>query len=313
MFRPPSGRREESVNRPLAGILQPSVGIPFCPLDTEDDYDEEPIGVEDRDDFNTQHKKYQEDKTSELSLAEYSHDQTAFTCTSFATAAHMASTPFSCGIGPSPLPNIPCSTIRLADGNPAFVPDDDVFCSAHVTSSQATGSFTSPPSKVLSPILEGSHEDSKSTNSSQSSVGSSRPGSCSAIVSQQNGLELSRIQEEPSFHETASAPQDTKTGMPVINPFSGEVVDGLLRKITPPLSCYFGFSESSEEMPKIATKGSVCFGKFCFVRFRRTVVCCFFNNYSVSTRWVGDGKYSSQQCAYHQVRSREFKKLRRLL
>ena len=225
MFRPPCGRRQESVNRPLAGILQPSVGIPFCPLDTEDDYDDEPIGEEDRDEFNPQQKKNQADKISELSLAEYSQDQTAVTSTSFATAARMASTPFSCGISPSPLPNIPCSTIRLADGNPAFAPDDDVFSSAHVTSGQTTGSFTSPPSQVLSPILEGSHEDSKSTNSSQSSVGSSRPGSCSAIVSQQNGLELSRIQEEPSFHETSSAQQETKTGSTVINPFSGEVVD----------------------------------------------------------------------------------------
>ena len=133
----------------------------------------------------------------------------------------MASTPFSSGSSPSPLPNIPCSTIRLADGNP----DDDVFSSAHVTSGQTNGSFTSPPSQVLSPILEGSHEDSKSTNSSQSYIGSSRPGSCSAIVSQQNGLELSRIQEEPSFHETSSAQQETKTGSTVINPFSGEVVD----------------------------------------------------------------------------------------
>ena len=271
MFRPPCGRREESVNRPLAGILQPSVGIPFCPLDAEDDYDDEPIGEEDGEEFNPQQQKYQADKISELSMAEYSQDQTALTSASFVTAARMASTPFPCGISPSPLPNIPCSTIRLADGNPALASDDDVFSSAHVTSGQTPGSFTSPPSQVLSPILEGSHEDSKSTNSSQSSVGSSRPGSCSAVVSQQNGLELSRIQEEPSFHETASAQQETKTGSTVINPFSGEVVDALLRQITPPLSCYFGFFESSEEMPKIATKGSVCFGKFCFVRFSTTV------------------------------------------
>ena len=115
MFRPPCGRREESVNRPLAGILQPSVGIPFCPLDAEDDYDDEPIGEEDGEEFNPQQQKYQADKISELSMAEYSQDQTALTSASFVTAARMASTPFPCGISPSPLPNIPCSTIRLAD------------------------------------------------------------------------------------------------------------------------------------------------------------------------------------------------------
>ena len=234
LFRPPCGRWEESVNRPLAGLLQPSVGIPLCPLDTEDDYDDKPIGEEDRDEFNPQQKKNQADKVSEPSLAEYSQDQTAVTLASVATVARMASTPFSSGISPSPLPNIPCSTIRLADGNPAFAPDDDVFSSAHVTSGQTPGSFTSPPSQVLSPILEGSHEDSKSTNSSQSSIGSSRPGWCSVIVSQQNGLELSRIQEEPSFHEPSSAQQETKTGSAVINPFSGEllVVDAQFCKYT---------------------------------------------------------------------------------
>ena len=182
LFRSPCGRWEESVNRPLAGILQPSVGIPFCPLDTEDDCDDKLIGEEDRDEFNPEQKKNQADKVSQPSLAEYSQDQTAVTLASVATVARMALTPLSSGSSPSPLPKIPCSTIRLADGNPAFASDDDVFSSAHVTSGQTPGSFTSPPSQVLSPILEGSHEDSKSTNSSQSSIGSSRP-SCSAIVS----------------------------------------------------------------------------------------------------------------------------------
>lgn len=257
---PPSGRREEPVNRPFAGVLQPSVGIPTCPLENEEYEDDE-----DKEDPNTQHK-YQEacqhTKISELSLAEFSHDQTTLTSSNFAAAARMASTPFSRTIGPSSLPSIPFSTIRPTDGNPAFASDDDVFASAQVGVGQANGSFASPPSNVLSPILEGSHEDTKSTNSSQSSNGSSRRGSCSVIVSQQNGLELSKIQEETSMCETADLENiATNVGGTVINPFSGEVVDAFLRKISPPLSCYFGFFESSEEMPRIAVKTSVCFGK----------------------------------------------------
>jgi len=80
-------------------------------------------------------------------------------------------------------------------------------------------------------------------------------------VSQQNGLELSKIQEEASFYQTDSELQDTNVGSAVINPFAGDVVDAFLRKITPPLSTYLGFIESSAEMPRIAANASVCFGK----------------------------------------------------
>lgn len=224
------------------------------------------LGRDDGSDANTQPKNYQptyqHDKTSDVSLADFSHDQTAFASTSFATAARMASTPFCYGIGPSSLPSIPMSTIRPINENPILASDEVEYSSTHAHVGQAGSSFTSPPSKALSPIFEGSHEDSKSTNSSRSSNGSSRRGSCSATASQQNGLELSKIQEETSFRATDAAPQDDNVGCAVINPFSGDVVDCFLRKITPPLCTYYGFFEFSEEMPRIATNASVCFGRY---------------------------------------------------
>lgn len=277
MNRPPNGSPQEAVHRPLAGILQPSVGIPICPLENDEDEDDEMMGNNDGTDVNTRLKNYQpsyqHDKTNEVSLADFTHDQTSFASTSFATAARMASTPFCNGIGPSSLPNIPWSTIRPTNENPELhdLPSEEVeYASAHATVGQSGGSFTSTPSKVLSPILEGSHEDSKSTNSSHSSNGSTRRGSCSATVSQQNGLELSKIQEEASFYQTDSELQDTNVGSAVINPFAGDVVDAFLRKITPPLSTYLGFIESSAEMPRIAANASVCFGKFGIVLYCKT-------------------------------------------
>ena len=201
------------------------------------------------------HPSFQQDKTHEASLADFTHDQTAFATGSFAAAARMASTPFCYGTGPSSLPSIPWSTIRPTNENTEMndLASDD-FSSAHAN----VGSFTSTPSKVLSPIFEGSHEDSKSTNSSHSSNGSSRRVSCSTVA-QHNGLELSKIQEETSYSQM---PEDTNVGSAVINPFAGDVVDGFVRKITPPLSTYEGFTEFRKDMPRIAANASVCFGRF---------------------------------------------------
>ena len=266
MRRPPVDNRQETAHRPLAGILQPSVGIPTCSLENDEDEDDEMLGGDDGIDANTQPKNYQEtyqhDKTSDVSLADFTHDQTTFASTSFATAAHMASTPFCHGIGPSSLPSIPMSTIRPINDNPVLASEEVEYSSTHAHVSQTGGSFTSSPGKALSPIMERSHEDSKSTNSSRSSNASSRRGSCSVTASQQNGLELSKIQEETSFRATDSAPQDDNVGSAVINPFSGDVVDCFLSKITPPLSTYYGFFEFSEEMPRIATNASVYFGRY---------------------------------------------------
>lgn len=235
-------------------------------MESEEDEDDEIVGKDDWKDANTRPKSYQPahqpGKTNEVSLADFTHDQTCFASTSFANAAHMASTPFCNGNGRSSLPSIPWSTIRPVNENPALNSDEVECSAAHADASQVGSSFTSPPSKVLSPILEGSQEDSKSTNSSHSSNASSRRGSCSATVFQPIGSEMGTIQEETSICQTHSAPQEVNVDSAVINPFSGEVVDAFLRKITPPLSTYYGFFESGEEMPRIATNTSVCFGKF---------------------------------------------------
>lgn len=266
MGRPPRDIHQEPNHRPLAGILQPSVGIPTCPVDVDDEQDEVMENLENAE--NAPLKNYQplqpQDKTSEVSLADFTHDQ-SIASGSFATAARMASTPFCNGSGPMSLPSIPWSTIRptneISELN-ELAADGGEFSSTHADVVQAGGSFMSTPSKVLSPIFEGSHEDSKSTNSSHSSNGSSRRVSCSVSVSQHNGLELSKIQEETSICQTDTAPQATNGGCSVVNPFAGDVVNDFLLRINPPLSTYEGFVTTSKEVPRIAANASVSLGRF---------------------------------------------------
>lgn len=261
---PPTGIHQEPTHRPLAGILQPSVGIPICPVDVDDEQDEVMENLE--SDENAPLKNYQplrpQDKTSEVSLADFTHDQ-SIASGSFAAAARMASTPFCNGIGPMSLPNIPWSTIRptneISELND-LAADGGEFSSTHANGVQTSGSFISTPSKVLSPIFEGSHEDSKSTNSSHSSNGSSRRGSSSASASHHNGLELSKIQEETSICQTSPSPEANTGGCSVVNPFAGDVVNDFLLRINPPLSTYEGFVTSSKEIPRIATNASVSLG-----------------------------------------------------
>lgn len=264
--RPPTGIHQEPTHRPLAGILQPSVGIPICPVDADDEQDELMENLE--CDENAPLKNYQplqpQDKTSEVSLADFTHDQ-SIASGSFATAARMASTPFCNGIGPMSLPSIPWSTIRPTNEMPELndlAADGGEFSSAHADGAQAGGSFMSTPSKVLSPIFEGSHEDSKSTNSSHSSNGSSRRVSCSASASQHNGLELSKIQEETSICQTDKTPEANNGGCSVVNPFAGDVVNDFLQRINPPLSTYEGFVTTSKEVPRIVSNASVSLGRF---------------------------------------------------
>lgn len=204
----------------------------------------------------------QQEKTTEVSLGDFTHDHT-LASSSFATAAHMASTPFCYGSGPLTLPSIPWSTIRPTNENPELndlASDEVEYSSTHANTVQAGGSFMSTPSKVLSPIFEGSHEDSKSQNSSHSSNGSSRRVSCSVGASQHNGLELSKIQEETSVCQTGNEPQATNVGNAVINPFAGDVVDNLLHSLNPPLSTYEGFIVSNRAVPRIVANGSVDIG-----------------------------------------------------
>ncbi|RMX52046.1 hypothetical protein pdam_00003773 [Pocillopora damicornis] len=259
---PPKGNRQEACRRPLAGILQPSLGIPTC---SEEDDDEEEAEMNEKFE-STNLKNYQPlqqlDKTSEVFLADFTHDQT-LASSSFATAAHMASTPFCYTNGPMSLPSLPCSTIRPANEIPELsdLPSDGgQYRSLHPNTVQASNSFISTPSKVLSPIFEASQEDTKSTNSSHSSNGSSRRFSCSVGAQQHNGLELSKIQEETSLCHGDGEQQAVNVGNVAINPFAGAVVDNLLRRINPSLSSYEGFTVSSKEVPRIVSNASVNLG-----------------------------------------------------
>ena len=253
--RLPTGIQQEAIRRPLAGILQPSVGIPTCPLESSKDEDDEMIGHKDENDAKSFPKSCQpsshSDKTSEVSLADFTLDQTAFTTGDFAaTPARMASTPFYSRIGPFSLPNSPRSTIRPTNENS----DMKDLTSEEVEYSSAcanAASSASTPSKTLSSIFEGSNEDSSSINSRHLSNGSSKPGSCSAVSQLEN---ISLCQAE-------TLPQETNVGAAVVNPFAADVVDSLLSRINLPLSASENFAVCSREMPKIATNVSVCFGR----------------------------------------------------
>ena len=242
------------------------MGIPICPVDVDDGQDEVMENLE--SDENVPLKNYQplqpQDKTSEVSLADFTHDQ-SIASGSFAAAARMASTPFCNGIGPMSLPSIPWSTIRptneISELND-LAADGGEFPSTHANGAQASVSFISTPNKVLSPIFEGSQEDSKSTNSSHSPNGSSRRVSCSASASHYNGLELSKIQEETSMCQTFPSPEANNGGCSVVNPFAGDVVSDFLLRINPPLSTYEGFVTTCEEVPRIAANVSVSLGRF---------------------------------------------------
>ena len=258
--RPPSGSQQEAAHRPLAGILQPSVGIPTCPLEThseEEDELEEDQRVLDKENYPHEeaHKSclavQQQERVSEVSLAEYFPDH-SLASFSFATAARVASTPFSNAIEPPTLPSIPWSTIRSTVDNNQASGD---LAAVENACAQPCGSFMSTPSKVLSPILERSNEDSKSTNSSHSSAASSRRGSCSV------GASLYRIQEETSACNTDNALTWVDQRTSELNPFSAKVIDEFLLKMRPPVSSYEGFSVSDKEMPRIAAHLTISLGR----------------------------------------------------
>lgn len=246
----------------MFGVLQPSVGIPVCPLEEENDQD-----MGDEDDENLPPLADQYDKT----IRDVTEDANAFMATSsFKMAAHMASTPFSQGLDP---PSFVMSTIKPP------IEHELEFASAHVTEEYTANTFNCTPNKVLSPIFERSDEDTRSTTCSSTSTVSSGRGSVSHHMPPTASQLASIAEEHSGNHGNHSIVRQASTrlesslfhrnedGMTDLNPFSDEVVEALLQRVVPPVSSYDGYySSQKDQIPKIAPNLAINLGKYVLFR-----------------------------------------------
>lgn len=157
----------------MLGVLQPSVGIPFKPLedcdeDEEDVPDDEPMRDEVPLVHNTAPLATTETKLADADVTRsnwLNHSQ-------FVTAARLMSTPFVENMKPPILETLQCSSIEAHD--------DRTDATPNVSSS----SYNANTSKGLSPILECSDEDAK--------TGSSRGSSHSSGISVKSNVHTSK-------------------------------------------------------------------------------------------------------------------------
>jgi len=191
LFRPPYDYVKEKTNRPIMGILQPSHGIPVCPLENNDEDDEMCDEVNENQPPAGSHNK--QNDINNRTTCDVTEDPNNY-LTSFKTAARMASTPYAQGMEP---PSFVLSTIK-----PPKLDNDDG--SALHSNDFAANSFACTPSKALSPIFERSDEDVKSVASSASSTASSGRGSVSQHIS--NAIKLESIVEDPRSFTQAQKP-----------------------------------------------------------------------------------------------------------
>ncbi len=145
----------------MLGVLQPSVGIPFEPLQDieqnegamakDDEQMEKVSSDQDTARLVKQDTKFVDDEVTRNNWLNHSQ---------FAAAARLMSTPFTESLSPPKLENLHCSSIQAHDER------QDV--SAHA-SNVSSASYNADSSKGLSPILECSDEDAKSGSSKGSS------------------------------------------------------------------------------------------------------------------------------------------------
>ena len=160
--RPPLAYCQTKIERPVLGILQPSVGIPFKPLDDFDD-GEEPMFL-DTEGVN----KVPEDEAPTVKQ-EVKHTEEEITNhnglnrSEFAAAARYVSTPFVENLSPPKLETLHCSSIQAYDER------HDV---EENPSNVSSSSYNANNSKVLSPTLECSDEDAKNVSLKASSYSS---------------------------------------------------------------------------------------------------------------------------------------------
>lgn len=159
LYRPPFGYSQTKIERPVLGILQPSVGIPFKPLEDSDE-DEETMVVDtgevnkvptDQAPTIQQEVKHTEDEITNHNGLNHSE---------FAAAARFVSTPFVENFIPPKLETLHCSSIQAYD---------ERHEASENPSNVSSSSYNANSSKVLSPILECSDEDAKTASSKGSS------------------------------------------------------------------------------------------------------------------------------------------------
>ena len=279
--------------------MQPSVDIPTGPPEEVEisDEEDEPMEPEKENEvIRTGGPVMQEsnlpDRLKELSMAEYTQEHT-FASTSFSSAARMSSTPFHAAAALGELPAVPWSTVRHKPGEDLinepvkqeYIPVVPAF-PVEVPLSQSMSSFSCTPSQVLSPIMERSDEDVKSTASTSghcSTASSGRSSSGSALNGTQNTViaaaDLSVVPEQQSQLENNDgqlAPEFSilipgdgsheitfhEDGSTDVNPFLDEVTCRLLRIVHPPLASYDSYFRTENDLPRIGVNMAVNLGKY---------------------------------------------------
>jgi hypothetical protein len=145
----------------VLGILQPSVGIPFEPLQDFEHNDE--AMAEDKEQLDevssdpstaplmNREVKFADDEMTQNNWLNHSQ---------FTAAARLMSTPFEENLSPPKLESLHCSSIQ---------PHDEKQDVPEHASNVSTSSYNADNSKGLSPILERSDEDAKNGSSKGSS------------------------------------------------------------------------------------------------------------------------------------------------
>ena len=232
------------------------------------------------------------EKVKELSVVDLTQEHT-FASSSFNMAARMFSTPFPGAEAQAELPSIPWSNVRCKPVENQFTgPDKQLEPTsvetgfpvvAQISVDQKVASFTCTPSKILSPIIERSDEDLKSTGSSMSSHHSTGSGVRSssslnitqntavqapnlAIVEEQNKTQIedNQLAQEFSILILGDASQEMtfhEDGSTDINPFHDVVTSKLLLRVDPPISSYDGYFITEAELPRIGVNMAVNLGK----------------------------------------------------
>ena len=272
-FRPPVGYNQRKVERPKLGILQPSIGIPVEPLEERQSGDDEDRHLDGRSGVHATLNaegaepiklKRVKDNCDEVDLTQFQ----GLTHSQFTAAARLASTPFE--EQADPLPTFHCSTIHLSDITAVSAQNEAKADSAESerSSGNTSGSSLNTPSKGLSPILECSDEDGKSSSSGASchSSGNSKSNVVSQPVNQCETFKaydtsFTRCETLERSHDITAHDANGDV-LKTVNPFDPQVCNNLLSQLGKPVNTYSCYHDLRDQtMTKITPQMAVALGK----------------------------------------------------
>ncbi|XP_028414108.1 mitotic checkpoint serine/threonine-protein kinase BUB1-like isoform X2 [Dendronephthya gigantea] len=253
------GYSQTKLERPILGILQPSEGIPFVPLedleeiDAEDERLDEVCSDRNPVSLTREETKFAEDETTRHNWENHSQ---------FTAAARLASTPFSSNLSPPKLENLHCSRIQA---------NDDETNVSKVTNPTSNSPYNANNSKGLSPILECSDEDAKTGSSKGSSSylpGLSAQTTQPTIVSQANTMlqdGTTNLSEGPNKNMDITVHDMNGTFLKIINPFDPSLCNELLAQLHNPVTSFPGYHDFKKNvLPKFAMNKVVSIGSELF-------------------------------------------------